>query len=513
MEKFEVNILGCGSAVPTGQHMTTAQLINIHEKMFLVDCGEGTQTQIWKSGIKVTNMNHIFISHAHGDHFFGLLPLLSSLGLMLGRTEDLEVYIPMSLKENFERDLAAYCHIPFKVNLHAIDGNKRQILYEDSEMSIETIPLNHVVPCCGFLFREKPKARVLLPEKCLSYGISTREFGKIKAGADYTLPDGTVIANEELTAVSDFVPRSYAFCSDTAYYPEMVPQIEGIDVLYHESTFTSEKEDQAITAGHSTAEQAAMIAKAAKVGQLVLGHYSIRYVGRTKEFVNEARCIFGNSIASEDGMTIPVLHTEYSDVVYENEYIASERKDSKDDYIEVNGLTIDPSKKEVVCACKELTDVVIPPDVISIGNAAFKDCKQLASVKLHNGISNIGKSAFQGCTNLERVKLPVKVDVLRDSVFRDCSSLKQVSLSDAIVSIEKWAFRGCASIEIIQLPDTVNSIGVAAFQDCVCLKQINLPEGIEYIKLNAFKNCASLKELKVPAGCLNFEGNDNKETK
>ena len=183
MEKFEVNILGCGSAVPTGQHMTTAQLINIHEKMFLVDCGEGTQTQIWKSGIKVTNMNHIFISHAHGDHFFGLLPLLSSLGLMLGRTEDLEVYIPMSLKENFERDLAAYCYIPFKVNLHAIDGNKRQILYEDSEMSIETIPLNHVVPCCGFLFREKPKARVLLPEKCLSYGITTRELGKITAGA------------------------------------------------------------------------------------------------------------------------------------------------------------------------------------------------------------------------------------------------------------------------------------------------------------------------------------------
>ena len=115
-------------------------------------------------------------------------------------------------------------------------------------------------------------------------------------------------------------------------------------------------------------------------------------------------------------------------------------KDSRDDYIEVNGLTIDPSKKEVVCACKELTDVVIPSDVISIGNAAFKDCKQLASVKLHDGISNIGKFAFQGCTNLERVKLPVKVDVLREFVFRDCSSLKQVSLSDAIVSIEKWAF-------------------------------------------------------------------------
>jgi ribonuclease Z len=419
----------------------------------------------------------------------------------------------MSLKENFERDLAAYCYIPFKVNLHAIDGNIRQILYEDREMSIETIPLKHVVPCCGFLFREKPKARVLLPEKCLSYGISTREFGKIKAGADYTLSDGKVIPNEELTAVSEFIPRSYAFCSDTAYYPEMVPQIEGVDVLYHESTFTSEKEEQATTAGHSTAEQAAMIARAAKMGQLVLGHYSIRYAGGTREFVNEARCIFGNSIAGEDGITIPILHTEYSDVVYEKEYIASKRKDNNDGYIEVNRLVIDPSKKEIVCACKELTEVVIPSDVTSIGNAAFKDCKRLTSIEMHDGIANIGKFAFKGCTSLEMVKLPGKVDVLRDSVFRDCSSLKQVFLSDAIVSIEKWAFRGCSSIEVIQLPDTVNSIGVAAFQDCVCLSQINLPEGIEYIKLNAFKNCASLKELKVPTGCLNFEGNDNEETK
>ena len=283
-----------------------------------------------------------------------------------------------------------------------------------------------------------------------------------------------------------------------------------------------------------------MIARAAKVGQLVLGHYSIRYAGGTREFVNEARCIFGNSIAGEDGITIPILHTEYSDVVYESEvtvtltldndeeiecavltiysvdekeYIASKRKDNNDGYIEVNRLVIDPSKKEIVCACKELTEVVIPSDVTSIGNAAFKDCKRLTSIEMHDGIANIGKFAFKGCTSLEMVKLPGKVDVLRDSVFRDCSSLKQVFLSDAIVSIEKWAFRGCSSIEVIQLPDTVNSIGVAAFQDCVCLSQINLPEGIEYIKLNAFKNCASLRELKVPTGCLNFEGNDNEETK
>lgn len=303
MEKFEVNILGCGSAVPSGRHLTTAQLVNIHEKLFLVDCGEGTQTQIWKSGIKVTNINHIFISHAHGDHFFGLVPLVSSMGLMLERTADLHLWIPADLEEPLKYDFEHYCYTPFKLIMHPLDTTKQMVLYEDKEMKVETIPLKHVVPCCGFLFSEKPKLPVLMPEKCKAYGIPVLEFGKIKAGADWILEDGTVIPNSELTVPSDFIPRKYAYCSDTVYYPEMIPQIQGADLLYHEATFISEDEQQAVKFAHSTAAQAATIARDANVKQLAIGHYSIRYGGES-ELLSEAQSIFPNTVASQEGMTI-----------------------------------------------------------------------------------------------------------------------------------------------------------------------------------------------------------------
>jgi ribonuclease Z len=172
-------------------------------------------------------------------------------------------------------------------------------------MMVETIPLNHRVPCCGFLFSEKPKLPVLLPEKCKAYGIPPRELGKIKAGADWTLEDGTVVPNCELTAPSDFVPRKYAYCSDTAYYPEMVPQIKGVNLLYHEATFTTEDEQQAVNAAHSTAAQAASIAKEANVGQLAIGHYSIRY-DDDETLLAEAQNIFPMTVASQEGMTIEV---------------------------------------------------------------------------------------------------------------------------------------------------------------------------------------------------------------
>ena len=303
MEKFEVTILGCGSAVPTGRHMTTAQMVNIHEKLFLVDCGEGTQTQIWKSGIKVTNMNHIFISHAHGDHFFGLVPLVSSLSLMLNRMEELHLWLPADLEEPLKYDFEHYCFIPFKLVMHPVDTTNRAVLYEDKELKVETIPLNHCVPCCGFLFSEKPKLPVLLPEKCHAYGISVVEFGNIKAGADWTMEDGPVIPNSELTVPSDFVPRKYAYCSDTAYHPEMIPQLKGVDLLYHEATFLTEDEQQAVKYAHSTAAQAATIARDAEVGQLAIGHYSIRYGGE-RELLAEAQSIFPNTMASQEGMTI-----------------------------------------------------------------------------------------------------------------------------------------------------------------------------------------------------------------
>lgn len=305
MEKFEISILGCGSAVPTARHAATAQLINIHEKIFLVDCGEGTQTQIWKSGVKVTNMNNIFISHAHGDHFLGLMPLISSLTLMFNRTKDLHLWLPADLGNPLRYAIEQFCDLSFKLIMHPVDATKEQVLIEDNDLKVETIPLNHRIPCCGFLFSEKPKLPVLLPEKCIALGIPPQEFGKIKAGADWILEDGTVISNRELTAVNDFVPRKYAYCSDTAYYPEMIPQIQGVNLLYHESTFLSKNEQQAIKTAHSTAAQAATIARDAQVGQLLIGHYSIRYEDESI-MLAEARRIFPNTVASQEGMTIEV---------------------------------------------------------------------------------------------------------------------------------------------------------------------------------------------------------------
>ncbi len=305
MEKFKVNILGCGAAIPIGRHMTTSQLVNVHDKLFIVDCGEGTQTQVWKSNMKLTNMDNIFISHAHGDHFFGLVPLLSSLNLMLGWTKDINVFVPENLKDILTLMLKELCHIPFNVNINTFTGDSVQKLYEDEEIEIETIPLKHSVPCCGFLFREKPKKRVLLPEKCLSYGIPKCDFKLIKDGGDYMLPNGTLIFNEELTTPSKFVPRSYAYCSDTAYNPSMVSQLRGVDLLYHETTFLANDENQAINAFHSTTVQAANIAKSADVRKLIIGHYSIRYDDE-QLFEQEVRTIFPNAEACNEGIIFDV---------------------------------------------------------------------------------------------------------------------------------------------------------------------------------------------------------------
>ena len=285
MEKFEVNILGCGAAIPIGRHMTTSQVVNVHDKLFMVDCGEGTQTQIWKSGIKLTNMDNIFISHAHGDHFFGLVPLLSSLNLMLGRTKDINVFVPEDLKDILMLMLKELCHIPFNVNINTFMGNSNQKIYEDEEMEIETIPF--------------------LPEKCLSYDIPKRDFKLIKSGNDYILPDGTLISNKELTAPSEFVPRSYAYCSDTAYNPSMVSQLKDVNLLYHETTFLANDENRAINAFHSTTHQAANIAKSANARKLIIGHYSIRYDDE-QQFEQEVKSIFPNAEACNEGMVFRV---------------------------------------------------------------------------------------------------------------------------------------------------------------------------------------------------------------
>ncbi|MBR4295061.1 MAG: ribonuclease Z [Bacteroidaceae bacterium] len=305
MAKFEITMLGCGSGIPTAKHMTSAQIVNINERLFLVDCGEGTQTQIWKYRVKLTNLDAIFISHMHGDHFFGLIPLLSSIGLMLARTEDLHIYMPIVMVEPIQYDLDKYCYLPYKVILHGIDTTAREVLYENSTMTVESIPLEHKTPCMGFLFKEKPKANILLPEKCKEYGINCTEFRKIKEGADYITPDGRTIPNSELTKPSDYIPKSYAYCSDTSYCPALAEQIHGVDLLYHEATFVESEKDMAATAGHSTASQAADIALRANAKQLAIGHYSIRY-NDEDELLAEAKSVFSNTVATQEGMVISI---------------------------------------------------------------------------------------------------------------------------------------------------------------------------------------------------------------
>ena len=305
MAKFEMTVLGCGSGVPTARHMTTAQLVNVNDRLFLIDCGEGTQTQIWKYGLRLTNLDVVFISHMHGDHFFGLLPLLSSLGLMLVRTADLHIYMPIEMVEPFQYDLATYCYLPYKVILHGVDTTTKAVIYEDKSLTVESIPLEHRVPCMGFLFKEKPKANILLPEKCKEYGIHYKEFNKIKNGEDYTMPDGRTIPNSELTKPSEYVPKSYAYCSDTAYCPALVDQISKVDLLYHEATFTEKDKAQAMAAAHSTVAQAADIAKKANVKQLAIGHYSVRYENED-ELLAEAKAVFSNTVATQEGMVFEV---------------------------------------------------------------------------------------------------------------------------------------------------------------------------------------------------------------
>lgn len=511
MEKFEVIVLGCGSAVPSGRHMTTSQLLNIHDTQFLIDCGEGTQIQIWKMGLRITNLRHILISHGHGDHFFGLVPLLSSMGLMLGRTEEVHLYIPERMEYLLKEVLEAYCRPPFSVIIHTHGNNGRVILYEDDEMSVETIPLKHSTSCNGFLFKEKPKGRVLDVEECSRRGISVRDFQRIKDGADYVAPDGTVIPNSELTHESPFIPRSYAFCSDTAYCPDIVPQIKDVDLLYHEATYLAADEQQAVEAEHSTTLQAAQIARAANVGKLILGHYSIRY-DNDKQFELEAKTVFPNSLATYEGMKIGVEHLTEEDkaahLLQKSIMLVVPIEIQSKPNIEVlNGLHIDWEKSELVASDADIVEANIPQGIVSIKALAFKKCKNLRSVVIPESVNYIGKSAFQGCISLSSVCMQAAVSELRDTTFKDCTSLTEIVIPEGVSYIGKSCFRGCRLLYAVSLPSTLEIIDTAAFQDCESLETLDLPSGLETIKFNAFKGCSFHNGIKIPEGCFSFEGN------
>lgn len=298
---MKLNILGCYAATPRTLTNPTSQVFEIKNHLFLIDCGEGTQVQLRKNKIKFSRIDHIFISHLHGDHFFGLPGLISTFRL-LGRAKEMHVYGPKGIKEAITLLLKlgdSWTNYP--LIFHELILKEPEIIYEDDKVTVETIPLNHRVYTNGFLFREKAGERKLNIDAVVKYGISRASFQNIKNGKDVILEDGTVIPNIELT-FDPPVPKSYAYCSDTGYDPDMVPQIKNVNVLYHESTFLESEKRLSTKTKHATAKEAAAIAKAANVGTLILGHYSTRYKS-IEVFKVEAESVFPNVQLADDGKT------------------------------------------------------------------------------------------------------------------------------------------------------------------------------------------------------------------
>ena len=271
MEPFKVHILGCGSALPTLQHNASSQVVELREKLFMIDCGEGTQIQLRRSRIHFSKIIAVFISHLHGDHCFGLPGMISTFG-MTGRTAPLHIYAPAAFEPILDQTLNFFCQgLEFEVVFHAVDTKQNKVVYEDRSLTVETIPLQHRIDCCGYLFREKPTLPHIRRDMIDFYHIPISQINNIKAGANWTTADGDIIMNSKLTIPAD-KPRSYAYCSDTRYMEQLYKKVANVDVLYHESTYTNEYKDRAKSYYHSTAEEAATVAKKANVGKLLLLH-------------------------------------------------------------------------------------------------------------------------------------------------------------------------------------------------------------------------------------------------
>lgn len=300
---FSITILGCSSSIPTNERNPSGQIINYHDKLYLIDCAEGTQLQLRRYLKRIQRLHAVFISHLHGDHFFGLIGLISSLHL-LGRKNDLHVYGPQGLEEIIRMQLS-YTHTELVYNLifHVTNPEVSELIF-DGDLQVFTIPLEHRIPTHGFLFREKPELRKIKKEVVMSEKIPYTEYDSIKRGADYQMADGTVLKNESLTD-SPPEPRSYAYCSDTRYTESVLPLVQGVDILYHESTFLKDLAEQAQQKFHSTAEQAATIAQKAGVKKLIIGHYSARY-DDVEPFLVEAKSVFPETELSYDGLTLNI---------------------------------------------------------------------------------------------------------------------------------------------------------------------------------------------------------------
>ena len=293
MQPFKVYILGCGSALPTLKHMPTSQVVELRDKQFMIDCGEGTQIQLRRSHIHFSRLHAVFISHLHGDHCFGLIGMISTFGL-LGRTAPLHVYAPQELEAILQSQMELFCRgLEFQVVFHAVDTTVMQMIYEDKSLTVSSIPLNHRIACCGFLFREKSTLPHIRRDMIDFLEIPVSQINNIKNGAGWLKENGEIVPHEELVTPADPV-RSYAFCSDTRYMPELVEFVKGVDLLYHESTYCNEQKERAKLYYHSTAAQAAKVAKAAGARRLLLGHYSARYEDE-QVMLEEARAVFPES--------------------------------------------------------------------------------------------------------------------------------------------------------------------------------------------------------------------------
>lgn len=296
---MKLNILGCYSATPRTITNPTAQVLEINNQMYLIDCGEGTQVQLRKHKIKFSRINHIFISHLHGDHFFGLIGLISTFSL-LNRPNDLHIYGPKGIKDIILLQIKlSKSYTKYNLFFHELEAETSELIFEDDKITVHTIPLKHRVYANGFLFKEKPGLRRINIDAATEQNIDVCYFNKLKQGSDLKQANGNVIKNETVTF--DPLPtQSYAFCSDTVYNEDIIPLIEKVDVLYHESTFLEQDVEKCIPTGHSTAIQAATIAKKANVKHLILGHYSTRYAN-INLFKKEADTIFDQVHLADDG--------------------------------------------------------------------------------------------------------------------------------------------------------------------------------------------------------------------
>ncbi len=298
---MKLTILGSSSALPTSERYPSAHVLNAHERFFLIDCGEGTQMQLRKNHIRFSRINHIFISHLHGDHIFGLYGLLSTFSLM-GRKSPLNLYAPAGYRTMLYSHLSDFdIHLGFEINFSPLEGKDPVLILDDKYLTVTSFPLMHRIPSFGFLFREKNHDRNILKDAITTYNIPGIRIPAIKKGEDFVTSDGKIIKNAEITTPPP-TPLSYAYCSDTKYFKRLASFVKGVTLLYHEATFDSSKQELAEITGHSTSLDAARTATEAGAGKLMIGHFSARYKD-VNILLNESRSVFPDTLAAIDGMT------------------------------------------------------------------------------------------------------------------------------------------------------------------------------------------------------------------